>query len=150
MKIKIVFFIIAFVGCSNPTNTYVPFVVITPGTFIGTWTLDTLTSNGFLSTTNSCTALVKAPDSTGINITITNDSTKEVLFLNGVYEPFVDNHPPYYVFYQIHDISSGFGKIDTISDSYIDALTISRDADTLNYLTYRRGINKLSITCNRR
>jgi hypothetical protein len=115
------FFVLTFcliAGCSMPVSPYSPGgqYYMAPGTFVGTW--EPMTVNGNFVDTNVCTAVITEADSVVIG-SITNDSTKEVIQINGVHNSFSfaddrygpDNHQ-YWIRYVSSSGDTGSSGLD--------------------------------------
>ncbi len=137
-----IFLFAVLAGCSPTSNTDSPYApggefYVTPGTFVGTWTIK--------SVTTPCTAIISKTDSVLLG-SITNDSTKEVLTIIGRHSYLPDVQAKH--IYSIRDSSSSIRDTD-----YVDIFNFSDDGNALNFLAYRDTSYKknisLSIVCRR-
>ncbi|HYM21360.1 MAG TPA: hypothetical protein VEW28_10220 [Candidatus Kapabacteria bacterium] len=142
--------LLILIGCSPTTPETQPYPA--PGTFLGVWSQIASPDSSFGGDTifqAPCTAIVSEADAT-FRATITNDSTKEVLSIQGLFYPHVDGGA-YQAFYWgvESETSSLYGDTDKfprLSPAPI-FFTVSGD-----YFTFKasRGIDELFITCNRK
>jgi len=140
MKYLLIFSMVLAYACSPVNNASPRPQYVSPGTFTGTWTIEDA-----IATTTHCTAIVVESDSF-LHATITNDSTKEILTIFGILSIPVDSHSSLH-FYGTSDSSSIFGDTDKIS-KFQDGFYFSADGNSLLY-TAQRGVNQLSISCQR-
>jgi hypothetical protein len=133
-----IFFIIAIAGCD-------PESAPAPSHYSGTWTYEPnfgTPDSTFKYKTSNCNAEVSRIDER-INITLSNDSTNEVMTLIGHEQDPVPTTGNYYD-YTVVETSTKVGGADTAQVLYF-----ARDGSGFNYSTVR-GTDIIFVTCNRK
>lgn len=117
-----------------------------PGTFLGIWS-----QVGIPTSPDSCSAIIIEAD-TIVNAMITNDSTKEILFIRGIFQIHVDDYNYSSHYWRIvFDSSNYYGKIDKNVDlsGNNTGIIFEISGNSFTYQTTRDSL-ELKITCYRK